>query len=56
MIFFFRVTVFSGCRQHGVADKIATAAQALAGFGNHVSRKLKALADFEINQQTQPVS
>jgi hypothetical protein len=48
MILLFRVTVFSGCRQHGAPEMTATAARALAGFGNGLAESSNGLADSEI--------
>jgi hypothetical protein len=48
MILLFRVTVFSGCRHHGAPEITATAARALAGFGNGLVESSNGFADSEI--------
>jgi hypothetical protein len=45
MILLFRVTVLSGCRHHGVPQMTATAARALAGFGNGLAESSNGFAD-----------
>jgi hypothetical protein len=53
MILLFRVTVFSGCRHHGAPEITATAARALAGFGNGLVESSNGFADSEIRYLSQ---
>jgi hypothetical protein len=55
MILFLGLTVFSGCRHHGASEITATAARALAGFGNGLAESSNGFADSEIRYLSQLV-